>query len=136
MCSVRVMSASPMSHPAAELVRRYFAAYQRGDSAAYAACWTYPAASFSGGSWRMVATPDEMARGNDDYTRLQRERGIVGGDIVSLEVQSIGKDAASVRGRFTRTDQSGAVIETVAATYLAVHVAGGWRVAVCVVEAA
>lgn len=125
-----------MSHPAAELIRRYFAAYQRGDSAAYAACWTYPAAIFSGGRWRMVATPDEMGRGNDDYTRLQRERGIVGGEIVSMEVQNLGNDAASVRGRFTRTDNAGTVVETVAATYLAVRVAGGWRVAVCVVEAA
>lgn len=125
-----------MSHPAAELIRRYFAAYQRGDSAAYADCWTYPAASFSGGSWRTVATPAEMARGNDDYTRLQRERGIVGGDIVSLDVQKLGSEAASVRGRFTRTNNAGAVVETVAATYLAVNVAGGWRVAVCVVESA
>ena len=123
-----------MSHPAAELIRRYFAAYQCGDSVGYAACWTYPAASFSGGVWRTVASPEEMARGNDEYTRLQRERGIVGGSIVSLEVQKIGKDAASVRGRFNRTDHAGVVIETVAATYLAVDVGGAWRVAVCVVE--
>jgi hypothetical protein len=76
-----------------------------------------------------------MAQGNDDYTRMQRERGVVGGDIVSLEVQNLGKDASSVRGRFTRTDHAGAVIETVAATYLAVVVGGEWRVAVCIVEA-
>lgn len=124
-----------MSHAAAELIRRYFAAYLRGDSAAYADCWVYPAASFSGGVWRTVATPVQMAQGNDDYTRTQRERGVVGGEIVSLKVQNIGKDAASVRGRFTRTNHAGAVIETVSATYLAVVVGGEWRVAVCVVEA-
>jgi hypothetical protein len=124
-----------MSHPAAELVRRYFAAYQRGDSAGYADCWTYPAASYSGGVWRAVATPAEMARGNDEYTRVLRERGVVGGEIVSLEVQDLGKSAAMVHGRFTRTDQTGAVVERVAANYLAVMVDGDWRVAVCVVEA-
>lgn len=123
-----------MSHPAAELIRRYFAAYQRGDSEAYADCWVYPAATFSGGIWRTTATPVEMARGNDAYTRLLRERGITGGQIVSLEVQNLGNNAASVRGRFTRTDQTGGVIETVAATYLAVMVGGEWRVAVCVAE--
>jgi ketosteroid isomerase-like protein len=123
-----------MSHPAAELVRRYFAAYQRGDSADYADCWTYPAASYSGGVWRTVATPAEMARGNDEYTRVLRERGVSGGEIVSLEVQELGESAAMVHGRFTRTDQSGAVVERVAANYLAVMVDGYWRVAVCVVE--
>lgn len=130
------MSAPLMSHPAAELIRRYFAAYQRGDSAAYADCWTYPAASFSGGAWRTVATAAEMARGNDDYTRMQRERGVVGGEIVSLVIQELGKEAASVRGTFTRTDRAGVIIETVTATYVAVRVDGAWRVAVCVVESA
>lgn len=132
---VSAMSSPTMSHAAAELIRRYFAAYLRGDSAAYADCWVYPAASFSDGVWRTVATPAQMAQGNDDYTRMQRERGVVGGEIVSLEVQNIGKDAASVRGRFTRTDRAGAVIETVSATYLAVVVGSEWRVAVCVVAA-
>jgi hypothetical protein len=132
---VSAMPSPTMSHAAAELIRRYFAAYLRGDSTAYADCWVYPAASFSGGVWRTVATPAQMAQGNDEYTRMQRERGVVGGDIVSLEVQSLGREAASVRGRFTRTDHAGAVIETVTATYLAVVVAGEWRVAVCVVEA-
>jgi len=124
-----------MSHPAAELIRRYFAAYLRGDSVAYADCWVYPAATYSAGVWRTVATPSEMARGNDAYTSLQRARGIVGGEIVSLEIQEMGKDAASVRGRFTRTDQAGHVIEQVDASYLTVRVDGTWRVAVCVVEA-
>jgi len=124
-----------MSHPAAELIQRYFAAYQRADSAAYADCWTYPAASYSGGVWRSVATAAEMAHDNDAYTRMQRDRGVVGGQIVSLEIQELGKCAASVRGRFTRTDAAGLVIEQVAATYLTVQVGGSWRVAVCVVEA-
>jgi ketosteroid isomerase-like protein len=124
-----------MPHPAAELVRRYFDAFQRGDSTAYAACWAYPAATFAAGFWRSVATPAEMARGNDDYTRVLLERGVRGGEIVSLEVQELGKSAAMVHGRFTRTDQSGAVVERVAAAYLAVSVDGDWQVAVCVVEA-
>ena len=123
-----------MSHPAAELIRRYFAAYQRGDSEAYADCWVYPAATFSGGIWRTAATPLEMARGNEEYTRLLRERGITGGQIISLEVQETGKSAAMVHGSFTRLDQTGAIVERVAANYLAVRLAGVWRVAVCVVE--
>jgi hypothetical protein len=131
-------SATPTTaaHPATERIRAYFSAYHHGDSRDYAAQWTYPAGLYADGRWLTVPDAATMARNNDEYARVQREAGAVGGEILQLEATAIGPDAALVRGRFARLRGDGSRLDEVAASYLVVRLAGlegaeAWKVAVC-----
>ncbi len=79
---------------------------------------------------------EAMAVNNDAYARAQREAGMSGGEILALDCEEMGPDAAMVRGRFSRLRADGSLLTEVAATYLVLRVsaegtAPDWKVAVC-----
>lgn len=119
---------------AVDRVREYFAAFQRGDSHAYAAQWVYPACIFSGGEWKALPDPDSCRDSNDRYLRKLREMGVTGGRVLELTAREVGPGAAWVDGRFSREGAAGRVIAEAHAAYLVVRTGDAWRIAVCVVK--
>lgn len=120
--------------PALDCIREYFAAFQRGDSEAYAAQWVYPACICSGGEWRTLPNPTACSESNDLYYRQAREQGMKGGRILKLTARAEGSAAAWIDGHFSREGAAGRVIAETHASYLVVKTGDGWRVAVCVVK--
>jgi hypothetical protein len=125
----------PTHHPALHRIRLYFDAFHRGDSEAYAACWIYPACYWSAGAWSVVANAADMSRNNTAYERAQRDAGMTGGEVIQLDCQPLGADAALVQGRFTRTRRDGSLLAEIEAAYTVVRQDSDWKVAVCVVQA-
>jgi ketosteroid isomerase-like protein len=120
--------------PALDRIREYFAAFQRGDSDAYAQQWVYPACFLVGGRWSTLPTPEACRESNEHYHREAREQGMLGGRILELTARAEGPDAAWVEGRFSREGAAGRVIAETRAAYLVVRTDEGWRVAVCVLK--
>jgi len=115
--------------PALDRIREYFAAFQRGDSDAYAQQWV-----LAGGRWSTWLTPEACRESNERYHREAREQGMLGGRILELAARAEGADAAWVEGRFSREGAAGRVIAETRAAYLVVRTDEGWRVAVCVLK--
>ena len=121
-------------HPAASRIREYFAAFERSDSAGYAAQWIYPGAFWSGGEWSVTADPIAMARNNDAYESAERAAGRASGEILELRCEPLSDSAALVHGRFSRRRADGSLIGITEAVYTVVRRGADWKVAVCVVK--
>ena len=120
--------------PALDRIREYFAAFQRGDSDAYAEQWVYPACFLADGRWSTLLDPVACRESNDRYHREAREQGMLGGRILELNARAEGPDAVWVEGRFSREGAAGRVIAETRAAYLVVRTDAGWRVAVCILK--
>jgi hypothetical protein len=120
--------------PALDRIREYFAAFQRGDSDAYAEQWVYPACFLTGGRWWTLPDPAACRESNERYHREAREQGMLGGRILELTARAEGPNAAWVEGRFSREGAAGRVLAETRAAYLVVRTDAGWRVAVCVLR--
>ena len=118
----------------ADRIRSYVAAFHRGDSEAYADQWVFPGSVYSQGVWRQTPDRATCVAGNDAYYNSALADGMVSGDIESLQVKCLGRDAALVEGVFTRFRADGSLMARIEAAYLVVRIDDAWRVAVCVVK--
>jgi hypothetical protein len=120
--------------PALDRIREYFAAFQRGDSEAYAQQWVYPACLLAGGKWTSLPDPATCRAFNERYRQQAQEQGMIDGRILELNARAEGRDAAWVEGRFSREGAAGRVIAETRMAYLVVRTEEGWRVAVSIVK--
>lgn len=119
---------------AQDRIRSYFDAFLRGDSAAYAEQWVYPACVYSLGQWRAMADPGACVAANEEYQRGAIARGMIGGRLLELSARAEGPDTAWVDACFSREGSAGQVIDEVRAACLVVRDRESWRVAVCVLR--
>ncbi len=119
---------------AQDRIRSYFDAYLRGDSAAYAEQWVYPACVYSHGRWWAMADSAACVAANEEYQRGALARGMIGGRLLELSARAEGRDTVWVDARFSREGTAGQVIDEVRAACLVVRDGPAWRVAVCVLR--
>lgn len=119
---------------AQERIKVYFDALLRGDSAAYADQWVYPACVYSMGRWWAMADREACVVTNEGYQREAIARGMIGGRLLEMSARAEGRDTAWVDVRFSREGSAGQVIDEIRAACLVVRDGQLWRVAVCVLR--
>jgi ketosteroid isomerase-like protein len=111
-------------------VREYFAAYNRGDSKAYADTYVFPALIWYGAVPEVKTSHAETVASNDAYTAARQAEGMTGSVLRSLRVHEITAVAVLVEADFLRLYADGRRLPG-RSTYTVIKTAQGWKIGGC-----